>query len=47
MTAWTRNAVSVADPSVWNQLMSAGTFRNRKYRSPPMSPERSSSQSTG
>jgi len=25
--------VSVADPSVWYQLTSAGTFRKRKYRS--------------
>ena len=25
------NAVSVAEPSVWNQLMSPGTFRKRKY----------------
>jgi hypothetical protein len=28
--AWTRNAVSVAEPSVWNQFVSAGTFRKRK-----------------
>ena len=31
MTAWTRNAVSVAEPSVWNQFVSRGTLRNRKY----------------
>src|SRR3954451_14945353 len=47
VVAWTMNAVRVADPSVWNQLMSPGTFRNRKYRTPPTSPDRSSSQSIG
>ena len=31
MTAWTRNAVSVAEPSVCNQFVSPGTFRKRKY----------------
>ena len=40
-------AVSVAEPSVWNQLMSPGTLRKRKYRIPPTSPDRSSSQSIG
>ena len=38
---------SVADPSVWNQLVSRGTLRKRKYLTPPTSPERSSSQSSG
>jgi len=28
--ACTMNAVSVAEPSVWNQLMSEGTLRKRK-----------------
>ena len=28
---WTRNAVSVADPSVWNQFVRFGTLRKRKY----------------
>ena len=41
------NAVSVAEPSVWNQFVSRGTLRKRKYLSPPTRPERSSSQSTG
>src|SRR5436305_2266797 len=41
------NAVSVAAPSVWNQLMSPGTLRKRKYLTPPTRPERSSSQSSG
>ena len=41
------NAVSVADPSVWNQPESRGTLRKRKYLTPPTSPERSSSQSSG
>ena len=41
------NAVSVAEPSVWNQLMSPGTLRKRKYLMPPTRPDRSSSQSTG
>jgi hypothetical protein len=45
--ACTRNAVRVAEPSVWNHVVSAGTFRKRKYRRPPMRPERSSSQSIG
>ena len=31
MIAWTRNAVSVAEPSVWNQPVSRGTLRKRKY----------------
>src|SRR6266511_2411731 len=47
VTVCTRNAVSVAEPSVWNQFVSRGTLRKRKYRSPPISPERSSSQSIG
>ena len=47
MTAWTMNAVNVADPSVWNQLVSRGTLRKRKYLIPPTRPERSSSQSSG
>ena len=34
MTAWTMNAVSVAEPSVWHQLMSRGTLRKRKYLTP-------------
>ena len=41
------NAVSVAEPSVWNQLMSPGTLRNRKYLIPPTRPDRSSIQSSG
>src|SRR4051794_9962666 len=41
------NAVSVAEPRVWNQLVSPGTLRKRKYLIPPTSPERSSIQSTG
>jgi hypothetical protein len=45
--AWTRNAVRVAEPSVWNQFVSDGTFRNKKYLTPPTMPERSSSQSIG
>jgi hypothetical protein len=45
--AWTRKAVSVAEPSVWNQPVSRGTFRKRKYAMPPIRPERSSSQSSG
>ena len=47
MTAWTRKAVSVAEPSVWNQLVSRGTLRKRKYLTPPTMPDRSSSQSSG
>ena len=47
MTAWTMNAVSVAEPSVCTQLVSRGTLRKRKYLIPPISPERSSSQSSG
>jgi hypothetical protein len=47
VTAWTMKAVSVAEPSVWNQFVSLGTFRKRKYRTPPTRPERSSSQSRG
>ncbi len=47
MIAWTRNAVSVAEPSVWNQFVSRGTFRKRKYLVAPTSPERSSSQPSG
>ena len=47
MIAWTMNAVSVAEPSVWNQFVSDGTFRKRKYLTPPTRPERSSSQSSG
>ena len=35
MTAWTMNAVSAAEPSVWPQLMSPGTLRKRKYLIPP------------
>jgi len=45
--SWTRNAVSVAEPSVWNQLMSPGTFLNRKYLTPPTIPDRTSSQLSG
>src|ERR687898_1506074 len=45
--AWTRNAVSVAEPSVWNQFESDGTLRKRKYLVAPTRPERSSSQSRG
>jgi hypothetical protein len=45
--AWTRKAVSVAEPSVWNQLVSRGTLRKRKYLVAPTRPERSSSQSSG
>ena len=41
------NAVSVAEPSVWNQFVSCGTRRKRKYLIPPTRPERSSSQSIG
>jgi hypothetical protein len=47
VTAWTMKAVRVAEPSVWNQFVSRGTLRKRKYLMPPMSPERSSSQSSG
>src|SRR5580765_6061072 len=47
VTSWTRNAVSVAEPSVCHQLVSPGTLRKRKYLTPPTSPERSSSQSSG
>jgi hypothetical protein len=47
VTAWTMNAVSVAEPSVCIQLTSAGTLRKRKYLVPPTKPERSSSQSSG
>src|SRR5215207_3584184 len=47
VTACTRNAVRVAEPSVWNQSVSRGTLRKRKYRMPPMRPDRSSSQSIG
>ena len=47
MPAWTRKAVSVAEPSVCHQLVSRGTLRKRKYLTPPTSPERSSSQSSG
>jgi hypothetical protein len=47
VTACTRKAVRVAEPSVWNQLVSRGTFRKRKYLIPPTRPERSSTQSSG
>ena len=47
MIACTRKAVSAAEPSVCIQLMSDGTLRKRKYLTPPMSPDRSSSQSIG
>ena len=47
MTNWTMNAVSVAEPSVWNQFVSRGTLRKRKYLIAPTSPDRSSSQSSG
>ena len=32
---WTRNAVSVAEPSVWNQFVRFGTLRKRKYLTAP------------
>jgi hypothetical protein len=32
---------------VWNQLVSRGTLRKRKYLVAPTRPERSSSQSSG
>ncbi len=45
--AWTRKAVSVAEPSVWNQFVLLGTLRKRKYLIAPTSPVRSSIQSSG
>jgi hypothetical protein len=30
VTSWTMKAVSVAEPSVWNQFVSWGTLRKRK-----------------
>ena len=47
MIAWTRKAVSVAEPSVCAQPLSPGTLRKRKYLVAPTSPDRSSSQSSG
>ena len=39
MTAWTMNAVSAAEPSVFPQPMSLGTLRKRKYLIPPTIPD--------
>src|SRR5437867_887842 len=47
VVACTRNAVSVAAPSVCIQLTSRGTLRKRKYLTPPTMPVRSSIQSSG
>ena len=41
------NAISEAKPSVCDQLMSRGTFRNRNHFVPRTNAERSSIQSSG